>query len=62
VLISFGQASGEVLQELLEQGDDITRQIASSYLRYRQDAMRYTRIGENAFTTARLAKFDFPKG
>jgi TRAP-type mannitol/chloroaromatic compound transport system substrate-binding protein len=62
VLISFGQASGEVMQELLEQGDDITRQIASSYLRYRQDAMKYTRIGETAYTPARLAKFDFPKG
>jgi hypothetical protein len=24
--------------------------------------MRYTRIAENAFTTARAYKFDFPKG
>ena len=62
VLVAFGVASGEVLQELLEQGDDITRQIASSYLRFRQDSMRYTRIAETAFTTARSYKFDFPKG
>ncbi len=62
VLVAFGVASGEVLQELLEHGDDITRQIASSYLRFRQDTMRYTRIAENAFTTARAYKFDFPKG
>jgi hypothetical protein len=51
-----------VLGELLELGDDITRQIASSYLRFRQDTMRYTRIAETAFTTARSYKFDFPKG
>ena len=62
VLVAFGVASGEVLQELLERGDDITRQIASSYLRFRQDTMRYTRIAETAFTTARSYKFDFPKG
>jgi TRAP-type mannitol/chloroaromatic compound transport system substrate-binding protein len=62
VLVAFGVASGEVLQELLEGGDEITRQIASSYLRFRQDSMRYTRIAETAFTTARSYKFDFPKG
>lgn len=62
VLVALGRASGEVLQELLERGDDITRQIASSYLRFRQDAMRYTRFAETAFTRARLYKFDFPKG
>ena len=62
VLVAFGEASGEVLQNLLEHGDDITRQIASSYLRFRQDTMRYTRIAEAAFTTARSYRFDFPKG
>lgn len=62
VLVAFGEASGEILQELLEGGDDITRQIASSYLRFRQDAMRYTRVSETAFATARSHKFDFPKG
>jgi hypothetical protein len=51
-----------VLQDLLERGDDITRQIASSYLRFRQDTMRYTRIAETAFANARSYKFDFPKG
>jgi TRAP-type mannitol/chloroaromatic compound transport system substrate-binding protein len=62
VLVAFGKSSGEVLQELLERGDGITRQIASSYLRFRQDTMRYTRIAETAFATARSYKFDFPKG
>jgi len=62
VLIAFGVASGEVLQGLLERGDDITRQIASSYLRFRQDTMRYTQKTETAFTLARSYKFDFPKG
>ncbi|HEY1382356.1 MAG TPA: ABC transporter substrate-binding protein [Dongiaceae bacterium] len=62
VLIAFGEASGFVMQDLLESKDEITRQIASSYLRFRQDAIRYTRIAETAFTTARSYKFDFPKG
>jgi TRAP-type mannitol/chloroaromatic compound transport system substrate-binding protein len=62
VLVAFGEASGEVMQDILDTGDEITRQIASSYLRFRQDAMRYTRIAESAFTTARSYKFDFPKG
>ena len=62
VLVAFGEASGFVMQELLENKDQITRQIASSYLRFRQDAIRYTRIAETAFTTARSYKFDFPKG
>ena len=62
VLVAFGQASAEVLEDLLERGDDITRQIASSYLRFRQDAMRYTKISEAAFTDARQHKFEFPKG
>ena len=62
VLVALGQASGEVMQDLLVQGDEITRQIASSYLRFRQDTMKYTRIAETAFITARSYKFDFPKG
>ncbi|HEX6121248.1 MAG TPA: TRAP transporter substrate-binding protein, partial [Dongiaceae bacterium] len=62
VLVAFGEASGEVMQDILDTGDEITRQIASSYLRFRQDAMRYTRISESAFTTARLYKFNYPKG
>jgi TRAP-type mannitol/chloroaromatic compound transport system substrate-binding protein len=62
VMVAFGAASGEVLRELLEGGDDITRQIASSYLRFRQDTIRYTRIAETAFANARSYKFDFPKG
>jgi len=62
VTLAFGEAAGEMMQELLESPEEITRQITSSYLRFRQDTMRYTRIAETAFTTARSFKFDFPKG
>jgi len=55
-------AAGEVMQELYENGDDITRRIASSFFRFRQDAIRYTKISESAFTNARSIRFDFPKG
>ena len=62
VMVAFGEAAGEVMQDLLEDPAEITRQIASSYLRFRQDSMRYTRIADAAFTSARSFKFDFPKG
>ena len=62
VLSAMGAAAGEVMQELYENGDDITRRIASSFFRFRQDAIRYTKISESAFTTARSIRFDFPKG
>jgi TRAP-type mannitol/chloroaromatic compound transport system substrate-binding protein len=62
VLIAFGTASGYVMQDLLESEDETTHQIASSYLRFRQDSMRYTRIGEAAFTRARSYKFPYPTG
>jgi TRAP-type mannitol/chloroaromatic compound transport system substrate-binding protein len=62
VLSAMGAAAGEVMQELYENGDDITRRIASSFFRFRQDAIRYTKISESAFTNARSIRFDFPKG
>ncbi|MBL9034713.1 MAG: TRAP transporter substrate-binding protein [Rhodospirillaceae bacterium] len=62
VLAALGVASGEVMQELFDTGDELTRRIATSYFRYRQDAMRYTKISEAAFTAARSMRFDFPKG
>jgi hypothetical protein len=50
------------MQELLERGDDITRQIASSYLRFRQDYDAvYTRSG-TAFTNAPSYSSTSPKG
>lgn len=62
VLAALGTASGEVMEELFENGDEITRRIATSYFKFRQDAMRYTKISEAAFTAARGMRFDFPKG
>ena len=62
MLAALGAASGEVMEELFANGDDITRRIATSYFKFRQDAMRYTKISEAAFTAARSMRFDFPKG
>lgn len=62
VMRAFGKASGEVMQELFDSGDDVTRRIATSYFAFRKSALRWTRISETAFANARFMKFDYPQG
>ena len=62
VLAAFGDAAGETMQELFDKGDDTTRKIASSYFKFRKQAMAWTRISTAAFAAARDAKFDYPTG
>ncbi|GAB2179226.1 TRAP transporter substrate-binding protein [Dongia sp. agr-C8] len=62
VIAAFGTAAGETMQELYDKGDDTTRKIASSYFKFRKQAMAWTRISYAAFADARDAKFDYPAG
>ncbi|MET1027388.1 MAG: TRAP transporter substrate-binding protein [Dongiaceae bacterium] len=62
VLTAFGDASGDVMQDLIDKGDEITKRIAKSYFKFRKDAMAYTRITETAFATARDLNFRYPQG
>jgi TRAP-type mannitol/chloroaromatic compound transport system substrate-binding protein len=62
VLEAFGAASGELMQEVIDQGDDITQKVANAYFRFRADIRGWTRISDQAFTNARLLKFDYPQG
>lgn len=58
----FGRASGELMADLVQNGDAITRKIASNYLAFRQQILRWTRISDQGFAENRLLPFDYPRG
>ncbi|MBX7147253.1 MAG: TRAP transporter substrate-binding protein [Alphaproteobacteria bacterium] len=60
VLQAFGNASGEVMQEILDKGDEKSKKIAQSYLAFRDKVKEWTRISEQAYTNARLLDFKYP--
>jgi TRAP-type mannitol/chloroaromatic compound transport system substrate-binding protein len=60
ILEALGKAAGEVIDELYQDGDDITRRIWDSYLAARADTMRFLRFNEQAFLNARTLDFPFP--
>ncbi|MGH9365118.1 MAG: ABC transporter substrate-binding protein, partial [Thermoanaerobaculia bacterium] len=62
VLTAFGKASGELMQELYDQGDEITKKICASYFKFRREALAWTRIGDQAYANARLLDFPYPTG
>jgi TRAP-type mannitol/chloroaromatic compound transport system substrate-binding protein len=62
VLTAFGKASGELMQELWDKGDDITKKICASYFKFRRQAVLWTRVGDQAYANARLLEFPYPTG
>jgi len=62
VMTAFGTASGQVMQDVLDKGDDLTKRIAKSYFKFLKDAKAYSKITENAYTSARALKFRYPEG
>jgi TRAP-type mannitol/chloroaromatic compound transport system substrate-binding protein len=59
VLIAMGNASGEVIAELRDSGDAITRKVAESFLKTRDELKAWTTIGEYAFMRARGLKYQY---
>mgnify|MGYP003145669064 CR=1 FL=1 len=59
VLTAYGKASGEVIADLRENGDDITKRIVESFLKARREQMGWSRIGEQEFMNARLLDYKF---
>lgn len=59
---AFGTASGQVLTEMIDNGDDLTRRIAGSYLAFRQETLLWTRIGDQGYANMRLLDYNYPKG
>jgi TRAP-type mannitol/chloroaromatic compound transport system substrate-binding protein len=62
VLEAFGAASGEVMQEVYDSGDEITRKICESFFQFRRDIRRWTRVSDQAYTNARSLEFEYPQG
>ena len=59
VLVAWGNASGEVIQELRDSGDDITKRIVESFLAARRELMTWSRVGDQAFMNARLLDYKY---
>ncbi len=62
VLEAYGTASGQVMEELVADGDDLVKKIANGFFAFRQEIMPWTRIGDQGFTNARLLPYEYPKG
>ncbi len=60
VLEGLGNASGEVMQEVMDKGDPLTKEVAKSFLSFRREIIQYTRVSEQAYMNARLLKFKYP--
>jgi TRAP-type mannitol/chloroaromatic compound transport system substrate-binding protein len=62
LLMAFGAAASEVVGDVLENGDDVTRRIVTSYLRHRKSALVWSRVADGGFLAARDLGFRFPDG
>ncbi|HVT52931.1 MAG TPA: TRAP transporter substrate-binding protein [Dongiaceae bacterium] len=62
VITALAVAAGKTMQEVFDKGDDGTRKVASSYLKFRKQAIAWTRISYDAFAGARDSKYDYPTG
>ena len=60
VLQGLGNAAGELVQESMDTGDDLTKRVWASYLASRAMTMRTLRFNEQAFLNARTLEFTFP--
>lgn len=60
VLEAWGKASGEVMAELRESPDELTREVTESFLKARRELMAWSRVADQAFMNARL--LDYPYG
>jgi TRAP-type mannitol/chloroaromatic compound transport system substrate-binding protein len=60
VLQGLGNAAGELVQESMDNGDDLTKRVWQSYLASRAMTMRTLRFNEQAFLNARTLEFTFP--
>ncbi len=62
VMTAIGTESGNLMQEIVDDGDAMTKKVATSYLQFRRQALNWTRISDQGYTNARLLPFDYPRG
>lgn len=56
---AYGNACGEVMKELRDSGDALTKKILDSYYKFQREQMAWTRIGLQEYLNARLIGFKF---
>ena len=56
---AYGTAWGEVLKELRDGGDALTKKTLDSYYKFQREQMAWTRIGLQEYLNARLVGFRF---
>ena len=54
---AYGRAWTEVLKELRDTGDDLTKRTLDSYYKFQREQMAWTRIGLQEYLNARLTGF-----
>jgi len=59
VLIAYGNASGEVISEMLADSDPLTRKVTESYVKFRAEQMEWNKIAEQAYLNARILPFKY---
>ena len=62
VLLAIGTVAGETMQEILDNGTDITKRVGESYFKFRKLALQWNKVADSAYASARAMKFDFPQG
>lgn len=59
VVVAAGNAAGEVLAELRDSGDDLTRRIVESYVTARSQLIEWGRLSDLAYMNARLTGYQY---
>ena len=59
-LVAYGTAAGDVMKDMLDDKDQLTREVAVSYLKARRELVSWNRIAEQGYMNARLLDYKFP--
>jgi len=58
-LKAYGDACGQVIAEMRDTGDAMTKKVTESFLKSRRELMAWNRIAEQGFMNARLLEYKF---
>ena len=59
MLTAIGNASGELIKEILDGGDPMTKKVAQSFLKSRRELLNWNRIADQAYLNARTLQFKY---
>ena len=58
-LKAYGEACGQVIAEMRDTGDAMTKKVTESFLKNRREIMAWNRIAEQGFMNARLLEYKY---